>query len=227
MTSWPLFRVKVCGVTRPEDALVAVDAGADAIGVNFFAGSPRCVDEVAARRLVDAVGGRCVVVGVFVDAPPEQVRATAERVGLTAVQLHGDEAPASVAALAGLAVVRARRLGAEGLADVSDDALACLAAGRLPDMWLADKRTAGGYGGSGEPLDWAGLGAGLAADRGRLQGRPLALAGGLRPETVAGAVGLVRPDAVDVASGVESAPGVKDPSRVRAFVREALGALKA
>ncbi len=196
-------RVKICGVTRPEDAAAAELAGADAIGLNFADRSPRRVDIAQAERVLDALGPFITRVGVFVDAPLERVRAVVRRLRLDAVQLHGGEEPAFAAALRGeVKVIRALPFAA----GVTPAALAAYPA----DAVLLDAASPG----SGSPFAWGEA----AAWRGHPR---LILAGGLTPETVGRGVEALSPYAVDVASGVEAAPGVKDAARIAAFVRAA------
>lgn len=194
-------RVKVCGLTRPEDAAAAEAAGADALGVIFAARSRRRVDVAQARRVLDAAGPFVARVGVFVDAAPEEVLAAVAGARLTAVQLHGDEDAATVAAIAAhVPVVRAR-------------SWAAVQAGGRPSLGAATALLVDGPDpGSGVAFDWATAAATLA-----MVPRWI-LAGGLTPENVAQAIAHARPYAVDVASGVEAAPGVKDPVKLRAFV---------
>jgi phosphoribosylanthranilate isomerase len=200
--------VKVCGVTSAGDARAAVAAGADAIGVNLWPGSKRFVGGVAAARAVLAVLPPTVLkVGVFVNAPAAEVARQVEALGLDRAQLHGDEAAPDFAALAGLApprIIRAVR--------VRDASSFAGAAGWSPGSWLYDAFSPG-YGGSGMMAPWA-----LVARHAR---RPFLLAGGLTPENVAAAIAATRPDGVDVASGVEEAPGRKDPAKLAAFVAAA------
>lgn len=210
-------RVKICGLRRVRDVHVAADAGAHYVGL-VFAESPRRVDQDEAARLaVAATEAGIAPVGVFVDLPPERVEETALRAGLHGAQLHGSEAPGECRELrsAGLEVWKAvrPRSAAELREEVEryrDAADALLVEGFSP-------RAAGGTG-TAVPRDW------LRAPDGTAVVRPLVLAGGLDPGNVAEAVRQVRPDVVDVSSGVESSPGVKDPERIRAFVREARGA---
>lgn len=213
----PRVRVKVCGLTSVADALACASVGVDRVGLNFHPGSPRRIDPGLAAEIVAALPPSCVAVGLFVDRPPGEVAATADRVGLTGVQLHGSEPPEDLIALGHLSVIRAFRLG-------NDAAVAAMIAylcraealGRLPDSVLVDGYVAGQAGGTGQSIA-----AGLLD---RLPPLPrLVLAGGLTPENVAGRVARVRPWMVDVASGVESAPGRKDPARVAAFVAAARG----
>jgi phosphoribosylanthranilate isomerase len=197
--------VKICGVTSPGDALAAVAAGADAIGVNLWPGSRRFVGgEAAARAVLAVLPPRVLKVGVFVNAPAAEVVQAVQTLGLDRAQLHGDESAASFAALQGLPAARIIRA-----VRVRDDASFAAAAGWSPGTWLYDA-FAEGYGGGGVPAPWA-----LIARQAR---RPFLLAGGLTPENVAAAVAATRPDGVDVASGVEAAPGQKDPAKLAAFV---------
>lgn len=203
--------IKVCGITCPEDARRAADLGADAIGMVFWPGSPRAVTPAAAAEIASAVNGRVLRVGVFVDAAPDDVREVVRRSGLDAVQLHGDEAPD---AFRGVGAPMIKAVALDGPADVE-------AAVRLPDdvTVLVDARDSRRRGGTGRQADWLRA-AELAAKR------RVWLAGGLTAANVADAVRRVRPAGLDVSSGVESEPGVKDPARVAAFVAAARAALK-
>jgi phosphoribosylanthranilate isomerase len=202
-------QVKVCGITRPQDAEAAVDAGADYIGLNFWSRSRRHVTVERAIEIAAVIPGDVKKVGVFVNAPATQVVEIAARVGLDLVQLHGDEEPAYAAAL-GRPYVRALRVAtAADLRAIADYPAAAFILLDTPSP---------GYGGSGKTFDWS-----LAAGA-RASGARFFLAGGLDPDNVAGAVRQVRPHGVDVAGGVESAPGVKDPDRMRRFVDAAKGA---
>lgn len=197
-------RVKICGITRVEDALVAARAGADAVGLVFYAPSPRAVTAAQAREIVRALPPFVTPVGLFVDAAIEEVRAVLEAVPLSLLQFHGDESPASCRAC-GRPYIKAIRLR-------EDDDLAARA--RSYDdaaAILADAYLEGVPGGTGRTLDWSRLPPRLA--------RPLILAGGLTPDNVAAAVARVRPFAVDVSGGVETAPGVKDAVKIAAFMR--------
>ncbi len=199
--------VKICGITRPEDAEAAGRAGADAIGINFWPGSKRFVaDEGRARELAAAAraaGARCVV-GVFVNQPLAELARLADALPLDLVQLHGDETAEDAAVLGARALVVVR------LASEADLPRVGAAAG---ERVLVDAQVAG-YGGQGVRLP-----IGLAARAAAL--RPVILAGGLDEHTVAEVVRRARPDGVDVASGVESAPGLKDAARIAAFVTAA------
>lgn len=195
-------RVKVCGITRIEDAVLAADLGASAIGFVFWPRSPRFVEPETAREIAAAMPASLVCVGVFVDQEASYVRQTAAQVRLGAVQLHGDE---SVAFATGLMepVIKAVPVR-EGFEPESLDMLPA-AITVLLDTHDPERR-----GGTGRTIDWA-LAARAAARR------PVVFAGGLTPENVAAAIAAVRPYAIDVSSGVESAPGVKDPEKLRAL----------
>ncbi|HEY4185316.1 MAG TPA: phosphoribosylanthranilate isomerase [Polyangia bacterium] len=210
------FLIKICGITTPEDARLASAAGATAIGVNFWAGSKRFVgDDAAAADVLAAIAPGVLKVGVFVNAAPAEVLATIERLGLDRAQLHGDEQAGAFAHVPPERLIRAVRVGA------GDDAGFSTAAGWGADMFLYDALV-DGYGGGGVVAPWS-----LVDARAR---RPFLLAGGLTPDNVAAAIQATRPAGVDVASGVEHAPGRKDPARVVAFIRaatEAAAALRA
>jgi phosphoribosylanthranilate isomerase len=202
-----MFRIKICGVTTAADASFAVSCGADAVGLNFFRGSKRFVPEEAAREIVREVGSRAEVVAVFVNEPPESVEALCARLGIGRVQLHGDEA-AGDAARIGLwrmkAVPAALPVDIEAL-----KAYPC-------EAFLLDAGGPGEYGGTGRELPWDGLSARFGG-----LGKPWVLAGGLTPGNVERAIVAARPYGVDTASGVESAPGRKDPAKVKAFIENA------
>jgi phosphoribosylanthranilate isomerase len=203
---------KICGLTRPEDADAAVQLGASALGV-IFAGGPRLVDHAQARAIVKVAGG-IPVFGVFGSQGHQQILETRDATGLTGAQLHGGATPDLVDQLnrEGLQVLVVVHLGA--VADL--DSLAELAAMGCP--LLIEPRVPGRLGGTGVALPLS-----LAADaRQRLVRHPMWLAGGLTPENVAEAVRFVRPDAVDVSSGVEQIPGIKDHQRMARFL-EVLG----
>ena len=198
-------RVKICGITRLEDALAAARLGADALGFNFWPGSKRFIAPAEARRIIRALPPLLATVGVFVDPSHDEAVAAAAVSGVQVLQLHGDEPPEACRAFQ-LPVVKGLRVGGpEALAEL--DRYAGLA-GILLDA------ASPGYGGSGLTFDWAIARAAAARV-------PLLLAGGLTPDNVGEAVRAVRPWAVDVASGVESSPGVKDPVKLAAFIRAA------
>ncbi len=233
-----MFHVKICGVTTAADARMARDAGADAIGINFVPGSPRCVTVEQAREIACGVKGDVVVVGVFAGMAPADILAIVEATGLDAVQLHGhlegpgvSDPPGTCAALAPLPVIRAIRLGsgddgARGLAAARRWIDAAHAAGHGPVMAVVDAAVtgsteAGRLGGTGAMVDWERLAA--AGDL----GIPMALAGGLTPANVAAGIEATGLAAVDTASGVEASPGCKDPEKVRAFCQAARAAIAA
>lgn len=201
-------RVKVCGVTRPEDVEAAVALGADMIGLNFYPKSKRYVDEVTACELARAIPDSVWRVGVFVNAPRDEIEHLRSTVGLTAIQLHGDEPPEMVDGWS-CPVIRVTRLV---IAEDVDSALA----EPQPDYILCEGTAAGGYGGGGETFDWTWA-TRLPADR-------LFVAGGIVPSNVAEAVRTLRPFAVDVASGVESSPGIKDVTKMRELIQNAKAA---
>jgi phosphoribosylanthranilate isomerase len=202
----PTVKVKICGVTRPEDALAAVRLGADALGFNFWPRSKRYLPPAEARAIVRSLPPFVTAVGLFVDATVDEVRRAVDASGVVLAQLHGDETPELCLAMP-LPVLKAIRV-----ADAS--ALAQLASYEVRGFIL--DAPSEGYGGSGKVLDWS-----LVAEVAREM--PIVLAGGLTPENVAEAVRTVRPWAVDVASGVESAPGVKDEEKMRRFIEAAKG----
>ena len=201
--------IKVCGVTSVEDALVALDAGADALGVNFVPSSKRFVDVSVGRAVREAAEGRAEVVAVVADRSVEDLAELRERTGIAWLQLHGNETPDALHA----ALPRAYK--AVRLATARDVDEARKFSG---EKLLADAKVGSELGGTGHTFDWR-LVVELARER------PVVLAGGLTPENVAEAVRVARPFGVDVASGVESGdPRRKDPDRVRAFVRAARNA---
>jgi phosphoribosylanthranilate isomerase len=203
-------RVKVCGITRGEDAELAVELGAWALGFILWPESPRAADPAVAAGLVARYRRQVETVGVFVDPTLDEVASTVGRLGLSMVQLHGDVGPSfctEVHRRTGVPVIRAFRIGAAS--DVQDTARF-----RFVDFHLFDARVKGLQGGSGTTFDW-----GLV--RRRQSKIPLILSGGLTAENVAEGIGEVDPYAVDVASGTEASPGVKDPEKLRAFLEAA------
>jgi phosphoribosylanthranilate isomerase len=206
------MRVKICGITNLDDAAEAVRLGAWAIGLIHFAESPRAVDSAEAARITAAFRRKCEVVGVFVNPELDEVARAVEDAGLTMVQLNGEEGPsfcAEVARKAGVKVIKA--------VHVSSAADIHAAETFRTDFHLFDKRGKGLWGGSGESFDWNLLGA-------HRSDVPAIVAGGLRPENVAEAIAVTRPYAVDVASGVEAAPGRKDHAALTAFFEAAQAA---
>jgi phosphoribosylanthranilate isomerase len=210
ITSLDRVHVKICGITRPEDAELAVSLGAWAIGLIFHSPSPRAVDPAVAARIGTDMHRRVEVCGVFVNRPLDEVAQLAETCSLTMLQLHGDEGPEYCAAAA-------RRTGAKVMkaARVKDAAsLQALNAFRRVDYHLVDAHHPDLFGGTGETFDWQLL-------RTRRSKVPLVLSGGLTPDNVADAIRAVHPWGVDSASGTEAGPGVKDPAKVEAFFRAA------
>jgi phosphoribosylanthranilate isomerase len=208
--SAPLMtRAKICGITRLADARLAVDLGAAALGFNFYEKSPRCLAPSAAWDILRKLPALVYTVGVFVNWNAESVTALAKSLRLSAVQLHGEESPAVVAECARhFPVIKAFAAGPG--CSIEPLATYRAACGFLLDAAPAkDGRKE--YGGTGKLADWK-----FAARAAKLF--PVLLAGGLRPENVAAAIAAVRPDAVDVSSGVEARPGIKDPGKLRAFL---------
>jgi phosphoribosylanthranilate isomerase len=200
-------RIKFCGITRLDDAELAVSLDAWAVGLIFWPRSPRRCELDAAAEIAGAVKRRAEVAGVFVNATLDHVAQTADAVGLTMLQFHGDEGPAycsEAARRTGCKVIKTARVRSG--ADVR--ALAAF----HTDYHLLDSYTAGVPGGTGEVFAWDLV----RAHRGRI---PVILSGGLNPDNVADAIAAVRPYAVDVASGVELSPGRKDPVKLRAFAQ--------
>jgi len=192
--------VKICGITRLEDARAALDQGATALGFVFWPGSPRYLEPARARAIVDGLARPAITVGVFVDQAIDEMNAVAESVGLTALQLHGSEPPAF-----------ARQLSRPVI-----KAIASLNGSWERDPWppdvpiLVDAHDPVRHGGTGTRADWPAAAA-LARKR------RVVLAGGLTPENVAAAIAAVRPYGIDVSSGVEAAPGIKDREKLAAL----------
>ena len=196
-------RIKVCGITRLEDALAAAALGVDALGFVFWPESPRSLSSRQAAAIAAALPPFVATVGVFVNQPLDEILAIAGEVGLGAVQLHGDE-PASM-----WTRVPGRCLKAVGVGAGFD---AKALAGWPPSVWpLLDAHDPARRGGTGRAIDWDAAAAAARARR-------IVLAGGLDPSNIREAISRVRPSAVDVSSGVERAPGIKDIDRLRAFV---------
>lgn len=199
-------KIKICGITSVEDALAAVEAGADALGFMFYASSPRCVTTKQAAAIIRALPALVAKVGVFVNPAEDEVRRAIAECGIDTLQFHGEEPPEFCLRF-GLKSMKAFRVqGPEVL-------------GVLPKYsgitWLLDSFVPGTRGGTGHTFNWE-----IAAQAVKLGGR-VVLAGGLTPDNVASAVQAVRPYALDVSSGVESAPGRKDAAKVRAFITAA------
>jgi phosphoribosylanthranilate isomerase len=205
-------KIKICGLLHPLDAARSVEVGASYLGV-VFAGGPRAVTPASAGEVVQA-GGGVPVLGVFADQPAEEILQICEQAGLSGAQLHGSYPPSVAARLrsAGLRVWRVVRIAVPSDLDALREAIP------ESDAVLVEPRVSHLPGGAGVPLDLA-----VAREaRGRLAGHPMVLAGGLTPETVAEALALVRPEIVDVSSGVERQPGIKDPNRLARFAEAVL-----
>ncbi len=199
-----MTKIKICGIKTFNDALAAMHAGADLIGFNFYPKSPRYIDVGTCRDIMSVMRryGHVLYVGVFVNASIEEIRATLDTCGLSLAQLHGDETPEMLNVLDGRAF-KAFRGAPENINGFGKKDAPAL---------LVDAAVKGSYGGTGVTTDWSAASE-LASKY------PLLLAGGLNPENVAEAVRQVNPWGVDVASGVESEPGVKDAAKISAFVK--------
>jgi phosphoribosylanthranilate isomerase len=204
-----MLKVKICGITNLEDALAAVGAGADALGFNFYRKSPRYLTAREARLVVERLPAGVLCVGVFVNEDAEEVRRVMTEAGLGAAQLHGDESADYCRGLACGMTIKALRVG-EGF-DIARVAQSGA------DAVLLDAFAGGAFGGTGRTFDWE------VARRACSLVPKLFLAGGLTPSNVADAVRAVRPFAVDVCSGVETAPGRKSPALVKKFIEAARG----
>jgi phosphoribosylanthranilate isomerase len=199
-------KVKICGITNLADAQAAVEAGADALGFNYYEKSPRFISLKTAAEISKQLPPFVMRVGVFVNAPADFVLRAIAEAGLTMLQFHGDEPPEFCAQF-GLMSMKAFRVRDESsLAELPKYAT---------DAYLLDAYSAEARGGTGENFNWD-----LAIEAQKF-GKPIFLAGGLSPENVAEAVRKVQPFGVDVSSGVESAPGKKDHAKVKKFIQEA------
>jgi phosphoribosylanthranilate isomerase len=202
-----MVRVKICGITNAADALAAIDAGANLLGFNFYEKSPRFITEADAKKIRPQLPAKIKAVGIFVDASPADVTALRKSLKLDAAQLHGDETPEAVAEIARiLPVIKAFRVEPDFRLETLEKYPGTFA-------FLFDAAHTGQYGGTGHSTDWD-------IARRAATGRRIILAGGLRVENVAAAVRIVRPYAVDVASGIESKPGKKDHGLLREFIQE-------
>ncbi len=206
------MRVKICGVTTYRDAMLALDAGADALGFNFFSRSPRFIGPSEARSIIRRLPPLTVSVGVFVNVvKPAKVVAVARDAGVQVLQLHGDESPEYCRRLYAWPLIKALRLDTGPIKENLR---------RFPvQAFLLDAKDDVRFGGTGRTFDWA-----LAESVRKF--RPVILSGGLRPENVADAIRLVRPYGIDVCSGVETSPGKKDPAKLIAFMDEVRNAGK-
>ncbi len=200
-----MVRVKICGITRPEDALAAAQAGADAIGLVFYPGSPRNVSPQAAARIVKALPPFVTSVGLFVDASEADIRSILDEVPLDILQFHGDE-PDEFCRQFGLPYMKALRVRP------GDDLDALAAQWPGASGILLDAYKPGVPGGTGERFDWSMIPA--------QRSWTLILAGGLEADNVRQAIGLAQPWAVDVSGGVEAGKGIKDPLKINAFIQE-------
>ncbi len=205
-------RVKICGITRPEDGLAAARLGADAIGLVFHAASPRCVTPARARAIVRALPPFVTTVALFVNAGEETVRGVLDQVPVALLQFHGDETPQECTRY-GLPYIKALRMAPD--LDVRAAAAAHVEAAGI----LLDSYRPGVPGGTGAVFDWQRVPRDL--------GRPVILAGGLDADNVAEAIAVARPYAVDVSGGVESRKGIKDAAKIAAFIARARGAATA
>ncbi len=201
--------VKMCGITRLEDALCAAEHGATAIGFNFYPASARYIPPARAAEIIKELGGRVISVGVFVNTPSEDVMQIERECGLDLLQFHGDEQPLFCEQW-GDRVIRALRLSAEtDLEQIREYSFA--------RMILVDAAVKGSYGGTGTVANWE------LARKATGYGIPVLLAGGLTPENAAEAIRAVEPFGVDVAGGVEQAPGIKDPEKIERFMKVVQG----
>jgi len=200
-----MVRVKICGLRRAEDVAAAVAAGADALGFNFWNGTPRYIAPAEVVRILESVPPTVLTVGVFVDEALERVLDIAAETGLAALQLHGSEPPEYLERLGSYVKIKAVKVGP----DFQPEQLSRY---RSASLFLLDGFVAGMVGGTGQTFDWS------LAEKAKAHGK-IILAGGLTPANVADAVRRARPWGVDVASGVEEEPGKKDPRLIREFIQ--------
>ncbi len=199
------IKIKICGITNPNDAVAAIEAGADALGFVFYEKSPRCIEPTVAKRIISALPPFIHSVGVFVNQEQETIRKVYDECGLAFAQLHGDETPLFCETL-GRPILRALRLRDRG-------SLLALAEykGRVGVRgFVVDAFSSEAYGGTGQTVDWS-----LAREVAK--SAPILLAGGLTPNNVQEAIRQVQPYGVDVSSGVEESSGKKDPEKIRQF----------
>lgn len=197
-------RVKICGITRPEDAQVAADLGADAIGLVFYTKSPRYVEASLAAEIISAIPPFMTTVALFLDARQDFIQQVLNTAPVDLLQFHGDECPADCGTF-GRPYIKAIGMkggvNAQAYADTYPDA----------QGFLLDSHAVGEAGGTGQRFDWASV---------PELNKPVILAGGLRPDNAAEAVKLARPYALDISSGVESSPGIKDKDMMQEFISE-------
>jgi phosphoribosylanthranilate isomerase len=217
-----MFTIKICGVTTVDDARAAAVAGADAIGLNFYAVSPRFLPLEQAQHVAAVIPKGVLKVGVFVNAPAEVICGAYDALGLGLIQLHGDEPPEFLGELGERPIMRAFRVGKDGLVRAAAYLARCTHLGTVPAIVLIDALHDDKFGGAGHTVDWDAV----IRDREILGEYPLVLAGGLTSDNVAEAIYRVRPDAVDTASGLETSPGRKDDESMRRFVAAARGAFE-
>ncbi len=217
-----MFSIKICGVTTRSDGLTVARSAADAIGLNFYPQSKRFVSREVAKEICDAVEGQLLRVGVFVNESADAILEAVEQTGLDAVQLHGDEPVSLLQALKSVPVIRAFRCKDGDLSNVVDFLHRANEARNPPAAVLLDAYHPGEYGGTGLSLDPRSLSQSVA----ELGGVHWVLAGGLTPDNVGHAIQVAGPDGVDTASGVESAPGIKDAEKVLAFAENARSVFK-
>jgi phosphoribosylanthranilate isomerase len=208
--SMPL-KIKICGITNSSDAQTAVEAGASALGFMFFEQSPRYITREKARAIIQELPPFISKVGVFVNAPRDEVKRIIEDTGIDTLQFHGEEPPEACRGF-GLKTIKAFRVQGKDMLQL------------MPrydvDAWLLDAFVPGQRGGTGHTFNWN------LAVHARSLGTPIILAGGLTPDNVAKAVEHVEPYGLDVSSGVESSPGKKDPARIHDFIQRAIAALQ-
>lgn len=200
-----MTRIKICGITRLSDALAAVDAGVDALGFVFYRPSSRYIQPASAREVVNQLPPFVTIVGLFLDAPSDWVQEVIQLVDLDLLQFHGDETPQECRS-AGLPYIKAIGMAAH------KDPLSYAARYKGARGFLLDSHDQGKAGGTGQIFDWDDIPPKWPA--------PIVLAGGLNPDNVTDAICRVHPYAVDVSSGVELEPGIKDPAKIIRLVKE-------
>ena len=218
-----MFKIKICGVTNLEDARAVADSSADAIGINFYTGSKRYVDDDLAKTICKTVDGKLLRVGVFVNEDANRIAEVIAHVGLDAIQLHGDEPPAFLRDLPDQLVIRAFQCKDGDLTPVSHYLEMCARQGIRLDAILLDAFDRNLRGGTGRTIDLQSLDGEIE----KLRKTDWVLAGGLTPENVSAAIRTVRPMAVDTASGVEDSPRRKNHASIRSFAANALAAFEA